>query len=319
MEIEGCLFTNNFANEVGGGILGYYNAEMKIKMCKFSRNFNNQTGGAILVGYADEISIEQSVITNNKASQSGAIRLENIKRVYIRNARFYKNEALSTDGGALSFARVLVEIDIEECIFQENTANFGDGGAIIGTDSMNVNIQNSEFKKNEATVGGAAFFSRIHSSKMTETAFKQNKAIKKAGAVAFHQNVSIDLHNCEFRANTGRKGGAISFDESVEANIFNTFFFKNEADEYAGGLLAEWGDNVFVNMNNITCVWNIARQFGGCIGSKNGATFKITGSKFSKNKATLIGDAYAGSGSSLVVRDLNIYLASQRTAFIGCY
>ena len=217
---------------------------------------------------------------------------------------------------------------MEECTFQENIAKSGNGGALIGTDSINVKILEGQFVKNKAgqggairfsridfsqiqksqfmennadDEGGAIFFTNVFSSQMNETKFERNKA-KRAGAVALNQNVSTDLRDCEFTLNAAEKGGAIVCDRSVQANIVNTVISRNEANLDAGGLGVEWGDNVYITMENISCVGNRAHRFGGCIGSRNGAKVRINGSKFTKNAAGILGDGLAGEDSSFEVR-----------------
>ena len=136
-------------------------------------------------------------LQNNTASVSGGTHLEQINITHLRNVTFSKNEALSGDGGALSFT--YGQIDIEECTFQENVAS-GNGGVITGTDSMKVTILKGQFMKNKADQGGAIFIRETVFSQMNRTKFERNEA-EKAGAVAVNQNVSIDLHNCEFTSN----------------------------------------------------------------------------------------------------------------------
>ena len=92
-------------------------------------------------------------------------------------------------------------------------------------------------------------------------------------------------------------------DRSVKANIVNTLFSRNEAKQLVGGLGVEFGDNVYINMENISCVGNTAGLVAGCIGSRDGAIFKINGSRFNGNSAGLgLADGLGGEGSSFEVR-----------------
>ena len=300
-EIYSCVFHENFANDYGGALSGLYNRNMKIKMCTLSNNFSNRTGGAIRVGWIEKMSITQCTFTNNTAGQAGAMDLLRVEMIHLRNTTFFRNKAHSTDGGTILFSKT--QFKIKECNFHEAKA-VGYGGALSGTESKNIIMQNSDFVKNEAAEGGAIFCRHIASFIINETRFMENQAILKAGAVALSLNVSSNIYNSKFNANVAGLGGAISIDHSVQAKFDSVGFFHNMARSNAGALGVEMGENVLVTMRNITCVGNRAALHGGCIGSQNYAKFKIYHSNITGNEAGIYGDAYIGVDTSLEVRTL---------------
>ena len=270
-----------------------------MEMCTFSNNVNGRAAGAIYLGWIEQVSITRCKFDNNTAGQAGAINLDRVKMINLRNTTFTNNKAIATDGGTIMFSRA--QIKIERCNFHESSAP-GYGGVISGTESKSIVMQNSEFVKNQAGEGGALFLRHIASFKINETVFEQNKAILKAGAMALSLNISSDIYNSKFNANVGGQGGAITMDNFVEAKFENVLFYQNFARSNAGALGVEMGQNVLVNMKNISCIANRAGVLGGCIGSQNYAKFKMYESKFSRNEAGMYGDAFAGVDTSLEVR-----------------
>ena len=296
---DNCVFHENFANEYGGALSGLYNRNVKIEKCTFSNNANERAGGAITVGWIEKMSITQCTFNNNKAAQAGAMYLQHMDMIHLRNITFSKNKTLAIDGGTISFSHA--QIKIEECYFHEGTA-VGYGAAISGTGSKNIIMQNSKFVKNEAGEGGAIFFRHISSFQINETMFAENKATLKGGAMALNLNISSDIYNCLFNANIGGQGGAITMDNYVHAELDSVTFLENIARGNAGALGVEMGQSVSVNMRNISCIGNRAGLHGGCIGSRNYAEFTMYECKFSRNEAGIFGDAYAGVDTSLRVR-----------------
>ena len=296
--VNNCNFEENFANDFAGAINVIYSLVVQIDMCTFINNVNRKVGGAISAFLTDTMSIEKCIFTNNTAGQAGAIFLEEVKMFSLRNTDFFQNKAFLTNAGALLFSRT--QISIEKCVFSESTA-VGYGGAISGGESGIVYICTSHFMHNEAGEGGAIFLRNIGSSQINETVFSYNNAILKAGAVALNLNVSSNIYQCEFKANTAGNGGAITFDNFIKANVDSVIFFQNRARGFAGAISIELGQEVFVNMKNTSCVGNIASAPGGCIGSRNGANIKIIDGAFSKNRGALYGDAYAGTDANLQV------------------
>ena len=294
-----CTFLEHFANDYGGAISGLYNRNIKIEKCTFSNNANKEVRSAIAVGWIENMLIAQYTFNNNTASQAGAMTLDHVKMIHLRNITFSENKALATDGGTISFLHS--QIKFEECNFHESTA-VGYGGAISGTESKSIIMQNSKFVKNEAGEGGAIFFEHIASLQINETRFVENRATLNGGAMALNLYISSEICNCLFSANIGGKGGAIIMDNYVHAILDSVIFLKNIARGSAGALGAEMGRSVLVNMRNISCVGNTAGLHGGCIESRNYAMFTIYDSKFSGNEAGIYGDAYAGVDTSIQVR-----------------
>ena len=93
-------------------------------------------------------------------------------------------------GGAL-FSETGGDVDIKECLFENNTAQFSSGGAggAIFENTGRMQVTNSTFFENDAltyngTAGGAIFVQDVASLKVTNSTFEHNYA--KSGSAIFN-------------------------------------------------------------------------------------------------------------------------------------
>lgn len=207
---------------------------LKINHVKFTANISDRDGGALRV--SSNAVIEESDFYNNEAANGGALFIGgNARTVSLRALKFYNNVASHT-GGAISFEKSQVPLDltIQHTTFQDNRAQTG--GAL----TLERNFRNNLFAN-----GGAV-------------AFIRNEAADMGGAI-YAPNAGIQLSRGVFIGNrAGVAGGAIAAFEqnNSKVELVNSLLVRNTAPQGS----AFWGNRAtFVNStiadNSGTAVW----------------------------------------------------------------
>jgi len=160
--IEDCYFENNTAN-FGGAHSNYgLNADFTIRRNTYNQNFANTSGAGLINGFEAFVKVDSCDFTGNVARFGGAISNQNDTTVVeIRNSTFTNNEVGEDNGGAINVGGPL-DISIDNCLFQSNTA--GIGGAINASGARDaddpgigsLSITNCTIIENQASSQGAA-------------------------------------------------------------------------------------------------------------------------------------------------------------------
>ena len=113
---------------------------------------------------------------------SGDLTGSYLSMVTIQGVKFYNNSGNSDSnyGGAISTVPNYAgphTINIYECIFLDNEATSGWGGAIATADGVEMNIRNSYFMDNVALSGGALYFGDFSASGGINTFYLTNNTI----------------------------------------------------------------------------------------------------------------------------------------------
>ncbi|CAN0051585.1 unnamed protein product, partial [Laminaria digitata] len=176
-----------------------------------------------------------------------------------------------TNGGAVySNSAALI---LDSCIFHDNVATDGDGGAVWAKGG-NVTIIGGHFLGNKASGHGGASSSATSCS-LSDTEFTSNTAtLEYDGGKGFDFSEGVD------------GGGAVVF-LIANANITDSVFSGNHAQHSGGALLGGYGTDITVN--GCTFETNTAEMFGGAIAA---ASMTLGGStQLTNNTATLSGGA----------------------------
>ena len=166
-------------------------------------------GGAIYIKEGvNNTMISDSTFSNCRAQSGGAIYAQDLM-LTIKNTQFNSNKATSNEDTSLAEAS-----DQQQQMknLRSNIANrYQIGGAffIEGVVSGS-SISDSEFWKNSATVGGAAYIKG--NMTIEDTEFQLNKATYKGGGVFLE-----------------------CVDESCRSTLNNSQFIENTAEIFAGG------------------------------------------------------------------------------------
>ncbi len=112
----------------------------------------------------------------------------------------------------------------------------GDEGAgLYGVNPQNLHIENCLFEHNEADDGGAVFLQNGDAAFWNNT-FHGNTATNGHGGGVKVINVSVEVTNSIFFANSStNRGGGIRIRDS-HASIVNSLFYENSADTNGGGI-----------------------------------------------------------------------------------
>ena len=123
---------------------------------------------------------------------------------------------------------------------------------------------------------------------------------KNAGGIAVYHSRAIIINNCCFLSNSAVQGGALYFQDVSHISISGTSFIKNEASS-VGGAVALLRSDIVVNIDNITCIANQARQ-GGCL-YMTSTTLVLKNSDIKQNLVDDYGAAVVMNGPLLQVSD----------------
>jgi len=206
LEVTGCNIHDNTSTHYGAGFAFTANALPYIINTTMEGNVlltSGYGGGAIYCEGSSIVTIEGCTIKGNGAFDNGG----GVSFVpggvggdimYLKKCKFYDNHAYS--GGAIYADN---QVDLEKCLFVNNTAESGNGGALILTPNGTAEIVNSIFKFNKANEGGGIYFSGNPSE--------------------------MEIFNCTFVSNetfSSYNGSAISMPTGV-ATITNCIFWLN--------------------------------------------------------------------------------------------
>ncbi|WP_303235655.1 beta strand repeat-containing protein [Methanosphaera cuniculi] len=226
--VNNTTFTNNKAGAKGGAIHSANTAKtmpININNSKFTQNTAGSNGGAVSLNSLTIIT--NTNFTDNKAMTGGAI-YATINNLTITNSNFNNNKANSTTSGGAVYSSG--NLNITNNNFTDNTATLK-GGAIFITPNKNLTISDSKFNNNKAinetnyTYGGAIYTS-AHTN-ITNTEFTNNNA-SYGGAIYFTRNDTSNITNSKFTNNiAANRGGAIYNNASSTLDITNTIFDKN--------------------------------------------------------------------------------------------
>ena len=310
-------------------------------------------GGAISSLDRSNITVQVSLFKENTATYiGGAIHIQKT-RGSIVNCTFERNSAKSllnkkTGGGAI-FSRDRSNITVQESLFNENTATYGGGaiamqitrgsfvnctfernslkglsdkisfgGAIFSGDRSNIRVQQSLFKENTATYGGAIQMQKTRGSFVNCT-FERNSAkslLKKktgGGAIFSHDRSNITVQESLFKENTATySGGAIDM-QKIRGSFVNCTFERNSAksvlNKMTGGGAISSRDRSNITVQESLFKENTVTYRGGAIhmqktrGSFVNCTFERNSAKSVLNKKTAGGAISSSDRSNITVQE----------------
>ena len=296
LDVQSCLFDNNFSYSNGGGL--YWNAnydragiecEATVNDCTFTNNTALAYGGGLFV--ESKIKITKCNINNNKAQRGGGIS----QQVYNNDVR------MMVDGDSTDLT-----LDPNTWIFQ-NEAVIGGGisiraNATIAIDDSSNYTHHVRFQLNGASVyentatgdgGGICFITESYS----------DDAMKQAEVDRFTKYILIDSGNVY--ANTANGNGGGIYMQSSE----NTSLQIDGG--YVSGNTATNGGGVYMNGKNATCY-----IYGGTIGGVKGETSTEPGKKM-PNKAMIGTDGTGGNGGGIAISGGAKIIMGKKTAEDG--
>eukprot|EP01032_Pedospumella_encystans_P016013 gene16013-18288_t len=237
----------------GGGLYASTNAldiispyvGTSVHNCTFLQNHATGQGGAMFVT-GQRLDLYDSTFAGNYVDTV--------------NSYFTDNAA---QGGAVFFSSGnvgAVASNIKNCVFTQNSAYSGWGGAFFGTDSLGpLYITTTTFTKNNAYSsytnaghGGALMVASNFKVSVSHCDFHNNSALpylqlvpltySGSGGAIFAQTASINVTHSDFSNNfaltgqfdSGSSGGAIMLEDCYPAKVTHTNFYANGAAGYYG-------------------------------------------------------------------------------------
>lgn len=280
----------------GGGIRARQGSSLTLVNTQIENNVS-ELGGGLRLGHLAKATIIDSefkgndgTLTANKAGFSaGAISTDSRAELIIRGTKFIENQGFN--GGAI-YAYSTTKFEIEDAIFEGNTAKNKAGGGAIFTDGINpfgpqdlsaggiLRISNSRFERNQTDGGGGALFLFGYGQDKTivkdsvfigNTANENGNGIARGGAI--QSNMELAIQNSTFSDNTSEKqGGALWLNSKRPVEIINSTFSGNEVIGDAGGAMFLNTKSTPVDIINSTIVNNSAGRANGALWySKNHA------------------------------------------------
>lgn len=294
LDIVNSTFTSNTATTNGGAINNYFyisaeNGEfVTIKETTFDGNSAKNGGAVYNHGVADlngkygSIKADNVTFTNNTASNYGGA-IYNEGNLDISNSKFTSNKAGNWGGAIYANTTVTNASGTKE----------NNGGVI--------NISNTEFDGNSASIGGAIF---LHNGTMNITNSKfTNNSADYSGAIftGSTEHAILNISDSLFEGNTAKGVGAVQ-GMSV-TSIKNTIFRNNTATEDedgAGALFLGAISNTQIgnSVDNSLFENNTSTTRGGAISTRSqiannkDASLDIINTKFTGNKANTTGGAF---------------------------
>ena len=215
MMVRDCLFTNNNADNSGGG--AYFTESTILTGCTFTDNTAVENGGgaffdAVLLGEASRLT--DCTFTGNEAGK---------------------------DGGGAYFGGVLFgeAATLTGCTFTDNTTEESGGGTYFSFGEI-ATLMGCTFKDNEAGKGGGMFIEEVEEAMLTDCIFTGNEAKYSYGGGAGFSETAM-LTNCVVVGNSAAgSGGGLVF--STGGTVINSTFYNNTTDTQGGGLAVFFND-----------------------------------------------------------------------------
>ena len=236
LNIRNCLFTQNYAENKGGGLLAInltsaVGATLKVEHCTFTKNMAMRGGGAnIEINALDaEFSVTDCTFHQNTTFPSpwgcgsgleAILRGEN-GNFELRNSTFTENSGAVYGGGAGIFGAapsVNGTVVVNGCLFESNTSG-NSGGLAVGSwqnaGMSEYSITNCQFQDNivDNYAGGLDLYSDSPSIITVEDCHLEgNMAGEIAGGIGIATNTSgfqVVARNCTLIDNDSPSGSAI--------------------------------------------------------------------------------------------------------------
>jgi predicted outer membrane repeat protein len=195
---ERCSFEGNHADDHGGAI--YIHEDVNVVLAMTDLEVNDNTagvdGGGILWGGDGTLEVSSSQFSRNIADDDGGALHAQGKgdTLTLYQTDFLENEG--GEGGALGVRNI--DIDLEDCTFQQNEAKRTGGAIDFYGQGSTVALKGVEFTENTADQGALWIFS-AQSMAWEDCLFHGNTG----HAVYFetgNEGMSVDLEDCSFGA-----------------------------------------------------------------------------------------------------------------------
>ena len=237
--VKNIKFINGCTDDCGGAIFTNYN--LIVDNCTFINNKargitasgSDGFGGAIAF-YGKNGKLLNSKFENNTARCAGAVRFAYTGLV--ENCSFINNKAIDPEGistasvygGALYLSSS--NIKVLNCDFKDNYANVYGGAIAVTKKYSNFVIDNCNFDNNTSPSGGAIYINQIDNINVTNSVFTNNKASLGGSGIYViglkDSTQSLNFISCSFINNSE---SALFLKESCDNAVVNYCIFENNS------------------------------------------------------------------------------------------
>lgn len=221
---------NNHADSGAGIYIGQFNYDIVLRQLDVFLNEADEEGGG-LFSSAYEMEIYNSIFTRNQAHSSAGMVLTFGDNHALSDKKLILVRCTVTNNYALTYGGVNLEygsnLDVQDCLFQNNTALIHDSGGLAIHDSFNCSISRSTFDGNRAgTLGGALYIKDSSDVLVKDVILSDNKA-NFGGGMYFENVLLSQLEFLQFVNNTADLRGGGLWLERSDVNINKTMFTAN--------------------------------------------------------------------------------------------
>ena len=284
--ITGCIFINNVANWIGGG-LSLWGTNSTVNNCIFINNAAQHGGGLSFAGndlVGTNGSLTNSSFMGNTATYDGGAVSWMGANSNMHGCNFTDNHAVYGDNvywrwNVEDFLNKYSQINDFDYVYilngvgtPSNTIILNKKGVTISGQSTNVIFDAKGGNFHFEVTGEGVLIEKI--------TFRNFNFSEDGGAIEWIGRYGI-LRNCNFINNSASRGGAIQWSGSA-GNISDSFFINNTANSY-GGAIRWYATGGTVSGSTFTS--NTANNWGGAI-IWYGDYGKVCGSIFTSNAAS---------------------------------
>jgi predicted outer membrane repeat protein len=251
LNLTGGNFYSNYADFAGGGIYNQGYLTLLGTMFFYNHAFNNDGGAIYSEKYAD---IEQATFSLNEAELDGG--------------------AFSNDGG---------DFVIKSSTFMGNTAGSKGGGVHVPDTHLTAKIRQSTFSYNYAR-SGAGIYNDTGDIDIYNSVFSHNDATVNDGGGGYNLNGTINIYSSTFESNSADGNGGGFYNNGI-LRIYYNLFSGNSAGDDGGGVWSDSSSGVLI-VQNSTYYDNDAARGGAFYAMESVLLTNIT---VSGNRATTTG------------------------------
>jgi hypothetical protein len=264
---ERCLFGDNSAASMGGGLAGNYTA-IALHECTFKANQADH-GGGMGLEKGTVHSASSSFVDNQAATNGGGFWIGDQADGTLVHNHFRSNHA--NFGGALHAYVCSGMLQIDNCDFEYNNAN-DRGGALYMQRHDRAAIVKSRFKKNRAMFGGALGSESSSTIQVGDCAFDSNAADDAGGGIWLTDG-RCWVGRSIFENNQARYNGGAAGAAGGDIFLWRSKVDRNRVKGFGGGLYAV--DSSLLMANHCEIIRNRAGVNGGGLFADNGSTIRL--------------------------------------------
>lgn len=274
VEVNNSTFSNNKAS-IDGGVFSSSTPYIK-----------GQTDAQVRQHWQDTIGMDTSsrLIVKNSSFEDNIVDIYSSGAIgaygdlQVADSKFLRNKVNGpadnpdVEGGGAIYLGGWARADISGTEFGANEANIG--GAISTTankssgvmESAYLNVQNSDFHDNKASVKGGAIFNALQKADISGSKFANNTAGSGLGGaianISGKANSNMNIEGSTFNGNSAQMGGALF--NSGTLTVSNSTFSGNKA-EGSGYGAAIFNNQGLLTVENSVFENNVAAWDGGAI------------------------------------------------------